>query len=285
MKRNLRFVISTRKLHPYLACLFLMCVFSLHTTEFALFEIQSASAEAIDPDLVLYFDYEDFDGDTVVEKSGRGYDGAINGKVTQSDDGQFGKAALFTAGSFLDLDGPNIKPEDIPTEGMSIVAWINVEAVSDMAIFNARAGDSTWLVHPEARGDGNYRWLNRSPGGTTIFDIRAGKNKANEWVHYAGTFSRADELAVLYIDGKNVGEEKARVGTPIAPDWDQGARVGFNIDDARPFTGLMDDLNVWKRGLTEEEVNVIMNDGFEGFLAVEAQDKLTTTWGRLKTSK
>ena len=47
----------------------------------------------------------------------------------------------------------------------------------------------------------------------------------------------------------------------------------------------MDDLNVWKRGLTEEEVNVIMNDGFEGFLAVEAQGKLTTTWGRLKTSK
>ena len=79
-------------------------------------------------DLVLYFDYEDFDGDTVVEKSGRGYDGAIQGKVTQSNDGKFGKAAHFASGSFLDLDGPNIKPDDIPTEGMSIVAWINVEA-------------------------------------------------------------------------------------------------------------------------------------------------------------
>ena len=67
MNRNLRFIISTRKLHPYLACLFLMCIFSLHTTEFSLFEIQSASAEAIDPDLVLYFDYEDFDGDRVVD--------------------------------------------------------------------------------------------------------------------------------------------------------------------------------------------------------------------------
>ena len=125
-------------------------------------------------------DYEDFDGDTVVEKSGHGYDGAINGKVTQSDDGKFGKAAEFTSGSFLDLDGPNIDPDHIPTEGMSIVAWIHVDVVTDMAIFNARAGDNTWLVHPEARGDGNYRWLNRSPGGTTIFDIRAGKNKANE---------------------------------------------------------------------------------------------------------
>ena len=285
MKWDLRFVISTYKLRPYLVCLFLICAFCLHTTGFPLFEIQNASAVVLDPDLVLYFDYEDFDGDTVVEKSGHGYDGEINGKVMQSDDGKFGKAAHFAAGSFLDLDGPNVDPDYIPTEGMSIVAWINVEAVSDMAIFNARAADSTWLVHPEARGDGNYRWLNRSPGGATIFDIRAGKNKANEWVHYAGTFSRADGLAVLYINGTNVGEEKARVGTPIAPDWGQGARVGFNIDDNRPFTGLMDDLNVWKRGLTEEEVNSIMDGGIDTFLAVEAQGKLTTTWGRLKTSR
>ena len=280
MKGNLISIISVSKLHPYLVCLLLIAALCLYTTV----EIQTASANILDPDLVLYFDYEDFDGDTVVEKSGHGYDGAINGKVTQSDDGKFGKAAEFTSGSFLDLDGPNIDPDHIPTEGMSIVAWIHVDVVTDMAIFNARAGDNTWLVHPEARGDGNYRWLNRSPGGTTIFDIRAGKNKANEWIHYAGTFSRAAGLAVLYINGKNVGEEKARVGTPIAPDWDSGARVGYNIDNNRPFAGLMDELNVWKRGLTEEEVNTIMNDGIEEFFAVEAQGKLATTWGKLKSN-
>ena len=279
MKRNLRSVIPISKLYLYLVCLLFTCALCLYTTGFA-------SAEPLDPDLVLYFDYEEFKGDTVVEKSGRGYDGAISGKVTQSDDGKFGKAAEFAATSFLDLDGPNIKEEDIPTEGMSVVAWIKVDNVTDMAIFNARAGDGTWLVHPEARGDGNYRWLNRGPNpNRTIFDIRAGNNKAKEWVHYAGTYSRADALAVLYINGKKVGEEKARLDTPIAGDWDQGARVGYNIDNNRPFAGLMDDLNVWKRGLTEEEVNMIMNDSVEEFLAVQARGKLATTWGKLKTSK
>ena len=249
------------------------------------YQVSGLSADVLDPDLVLYFDYEEFSGDTVVEKSGRNYDGTINGGVTQSDDGKFGKAAQFASGSFLDLDGPNINPDDIPTEGMSVVAWINVEAVADMAIFNARAGDDTWLVHPEARGDGNYRWLNRSAGSQVIFDIKAGKNKANEWMHYAGTFSREAGLAILYINGVNVGEEKARVGTPIAPDWDQGARVGYNIDNNRPFNGLMDELNVWKRGLMQEEVESIMNNGMTEHLAVEARGKLTTTWGRLKTSQ
>ena len=249
------------------------------------YQVSGLSADVLDPDLVLYFDYEEFSGDTVVEKSGRNYDGTINGGVTQSDDGKFGKAAQFASGSFLDLDGPNINPDDIPTEGMSVVAWINVEAVADMAIFNARAGDDTWLVHPEARGAGNYRWLNRSADSQVIFDIKAGKNKANEWMHYAGTFSREAGLAILYINGVNVGEEKARVGTPIAPDWDQGARVGYNIDNNRPFNGLMDELNVWKRGLMQEEVESIMNNGITEHLAVEARGKLTTTWGKLKTSQ
>ncbi len=249
-------------------------------------QISVISAAVLDPDLVLYFDYEEFAGDTVIEKSGRGYDGKIMGKVTQSDDGKFGKSGQFAVGSFLDLDGPNVNPDDIPTEGMSVVAWINVESIADMAIFNARAGDGTWLVHPEARGDGNYRWLNRGHNpGKTLFDIKAGTNKANEWVHYAGTFSREAGMAYLYINGNKVGEEKARLPDRIAGDWGLGARVGYNIDNNRPFTGLMDELNVWKRGLTEEEVNSIMNEGIELYLSVEARDKLATTWGKLKTSK
>lgn len=232
-----------------------------------------------DLDLIIYFDYEDFKGGAVLDKSGRGHDGLINGNVTQVDGGKRGKAAKFASGSFLDLDGPNIPKADIPTDGMSVVAWINVEQISDMAIFNARAGDATWLVHPEARGDGNYRWLLRGPGGATIFDIRAGKNKTNTWVHYAGTYSRQTKKGILYIDGEPVGE--ADGGTKIASDWDMGARVGFNIDNARPFTGLMDDLNVWKRGLTQDEVKAIMAGGPLP-QAIDAKSKLTTTWGRIK---
>ena len=79
---------------------------------------------------------------------------------------------------------------------------------------------------------------------------------------------------------KQVGAEDSRLDTPIADNWGQGARVGFNIDNKRPFTGLMDDLNVWKRGLTKEEVNMIMEDGVDAFLAVEAQGKLATDLGK-----
>ena len=45
-----------------------------------IFQISSLSADVLDPDLVLYFDFEEFKGGSVIEKSGRGYDGKINGK-------------------------------------------------------------------------------------------------------------------------------------------------------------------------------------------------------------
>ena len=127
-----------------------------------------------------------------------------------------------------------------------------------MAIFNARAADNTWLVHPEARSfvrDGNYRWLNRSPGGTTIFDIRAGKNKAKRMGALCGYIQSSRRLSRPFTSTEAMlGKRRLALARQSPPDWGQGARVGFNIDDNRPFNGLMDDLNIWKRGLTEEEV-------------------------------
>ncbi len=159
---------------------------------------------------------------------------------------------------------------------------MNVESLGgNHAIFNARASDETWLIHPEVRGgDGNFRWLLRTDGGTTIFDIRAGAAAAGEWVHFGGVYDSASGAA-LYINGEQVGDGPG--GSQIAGDWGLGARVGMNIDDARPFTGLMDDLSIWKRGLTAAEVAAVMDAGaMPGGAAVDASGKATTAWAILK---
>ncbi|GIX06561.1 MAG: hypothetical protein KatS3mg115_0964 [Candidatus Poribacteria bacterium] len=240
----------------------------------------TAAAQVVEPDLILYFDYEEIQGDIVPNRAGQGNNGVINGDIQLVDNGKIGKAARFARGSFIDLDGPNWPAELIPREGMSVLAWVNVDNLNDHhAIFNARASDATWVVHPELRSEGNFRWLLRSNGGTTIFDIRAGVAKAQEWIHFAGTYD-SNVGAVLYINGEKVGE--APGGGLIAEDWGMGARVGYNIDNARPFTGLMDELNIWKRGLTEEEVKRIMDLGPVP-TAVNPQGKLAITWGELKS--
>jgi len=228
-------------------------------------------------DLILYFDYEEEKGGIIADQSGRSYNGKINGNVKIIEDGERGNVAEFKASGFISLDVPSIAKEDIPLKGMSVLAWFNVENSGDQAIFNARSADGTWLIHPEVR-PAIYRWLLRSKGGT-IFDMRAGKPTFGKWTHYAGTYQRG-EGAVLYINGIEVG--KMDGDQDISNNWDQGARVGLNIDNARPFKGMMDELTVWKRGLTEDEVKEIVAKGMKGFLAVQPNGKLAIRWADLK---
>ena len=246
----------------------------------ALALLTACMAVAQDADLILYFDYEAIDGSTVVNKAGNGLDGAVNGQIDIVDGGKLGMAAQFAAGSYIDLDGPSWAADVTPREGMSVLAWVNVDSLGgDHAIFNARAADDTWLIHPEIRGgDGNFRWLLRSEGGNTIFDVRAGSAADSEWIHYAGVYDSGDG-AVLYINGVEEGVGPA--GADVAGDWGKGARVGYNIDNARPFTGMMDDLNMWKRGLTQEEVENIMEFGPLP-QAVDPNGKMATAWAAVK---
>jgi len=243
------------------------------------FLVSLSSIAAVDPDLIFYFPFESFDGKTALDQSGNKHNGTINGNIQIVDGGKFGKAAKFAMTSFIDMDGPSMPAEHIPKKAVTLCAWINCEKTGDHhAIFNARAGDSTWLIHPEARSEGNFRWLLRSDGGTTMFDIKAGEVNWGKWQHFAGVYDGRE--GILYVNGEEVNRIKA-TGT-IAKDWNSGARIGYNIDNARPFTGLMDELFLWKRALELTEIKKLMEIGGENFLAVSSLDSISTTWGRLK---
>jgi hypothetical protein len=207
-----------------------------------------------DPDIVIYYSFDEVT-DIVADQSGNGIDGVVNGEITLEPEGKRNGAAKFTTGSYLDLDGPSVPAELIPTSGITISAWCKCENTGGHhAIFNARASDATWVVHPEFRSEGNFRWLLRSYGGSTIFDMRAGTVTWDEWMHFAGMYDKAAGKAKLYIDGEVVQELNVANAPDIAGDWDSGARVGYNIDNARPFTGLMDMLFIFKRALLEDEL-------------------------------
>ena len=237
-------------------------------------------------ELVVYYAYEEIDAGWIRDLSGNGIDGQINGDVSL-DAGRDGQAGKFAQGSYLDLDGPGVPQGLIPTDGFTLTAWVNIENTGEHhAIFNARASDATWLIHPEVRNTSDqYRWLLRTSGGVTIFDVRAGAPVVSDWVHFAGTYSRADGVGILYIDGQEVGRETARIAdAPVAGDWGMGARVGFNIDNARPFTGLMDEFALWNDARSLDEIVDIMDNGPMGSdpTAVSREGKLATTWAEIR---
>ncbi|MCP4258931.1 MAG: LamG domain-containing protein [Planctomycetes bacterium] len=217
-----------------------------------------AGERAVDPSLVIYYDFDEV-SDIVADKSGKGHDGVVVGDVTAEADGKIGGAGNFATGSYLDLDGPSIPAEDIPTSAMTLAAWIKIANTGgDHEIFSARASDESWLIHPEPKSSGDIRWLLRSYGGTTIFQIRAGTVTWDEWLHFAGTYDKESAKAALYINGELIEEMDVADPADIAGDWDLGARVGLTIDDGRPFTGLMDEFRMYKRALSHDEVLEVM---------------------------
>jgi len=255
---------------------------------FMLVSITNVSADLLsDPDLTLYFSFDEV-SDIVLDQSGNGLDGVVNGDVTADSGGMRNGAAKFATGSFLDLDGPSVPPELIPTTGITISAWVKCENTGgDHAIFNARAADATWLVHPELKSGGDFRWLLRAAGGSGIFDIRAGKVTWDEWLHYCGMYDKASGRAALYINGELVHEQTISGAQEIAGDWDSGARVGYNIDNARPFTGLMDMLWIFRRSLSEGEIpKAMQGEAYPYALSPDPADGdiLQETWATVSWS-
>ena len=233
--------------------------------------------------LTFYYDFEEIKDGAIPDRSGNGLHGKIVGDVTL-DGGKVGKAARFKDGGYLDLNGPKVPKNLIPTKGFSLLAWVNVEADGDQAVFNAWAADNTWLIHPEVRpGGGIYRWTVRTDAGSTIGQVQKGKPVKNEWHHFAAIYDSVGGVATLYIDGDEVGKD-ARAGSKgktVNNNWDKGARVGINADNGRPFVGRMDEIGLWNEALAADQVKKYM-DGLPK-AAVDAKGKLASKWGRIKS--
>jgi hypothetical protein len=120
----------------------------------------------------------------------------------------------------------------------------------------------------------------RTNDNATLFEISNGKWVVGEWIHFAGTYSAADKLGVLYLNGQEIEKKAATAGKLL--DWSAGARIGMTVDNVRPFIGLIDDFCLFKRALKVDEVKAIMTGGPQIPSSVTNEDSLTTTWGDIK---
>jgi hypothetical protein len=219
-----------------------------------------------DPNLVIYYSYDSV-GAIVPDESGKGHNGTVCGDVSLVASGikWYGAAEFLgiwgPAGySYLDLDSPHYPAEDIPKSAVTLAAWCKCRKTGQHhAILSCRASDNTWVVHPQINDDGTFRWLLRAPGSVTIFNLNGvGTHGWDEWIHYGGTYDSAIGKGTLYINGELCAQIDVPVGQKIA-DWGTGARVGYNIDNARPFTGIMDEFYLFTRALSQAELSELLS--------------------------
>lgn len=250
---------------------------------FIVSSVLTTHAAVKDDGLILYFSFDSDKGGKIEDETGGGNDADIvDGAEIVTDEVVHGRGAILfeAAGDSVTVDSFKAL-EDY--QDNSFLFWVNFT--------KANSGGWDQIIAKKAPGS------DRSPGIWTCNRVPlhihyrfnpgnqgtgcAGPDGENdtfeigEWYHIAGVKDGAKLL--FYVNGKKVAE-------PAVPkEHLQGAEflyIGKTNYSAAKF--YLDDLYVYDRALDAGEVSEVM-DG--KLLPVEPNDKLTTTWGHVKTRR
>ena len=230
-------------------------------------QINSSVGQVITDGLVLYltFNEGDLEGETAKDVWGE-HDGTIVGdaKVVA---GKFGTALEFDgAGSYVEVPDH----EDLQLwERHTLEAWI----------FQTESRSSR-IIDKIGAGTANGPHLDTHPG-TTLRSCAgncistAVDYTLEEWHHAVVTFDEGE--VKLYLDGSLEGE--GSVASPLAGNA-LTLKVAADSNGQNLFMGIIDEVRVYNRALTEDEVN--QNMTAEGLAVTSHTDRLAVTWGAIK---
>ncbi|MFC1712425.1 LamG domain-containing protein [Candidatus Poribacteria bacterium] len=240
--------------------------------------------------LVLYFSFDDVNGDEVIDGSGNQNSGTMLGGA-EIVDGRVGKA--------IEIDGvtgrvevPNSDSLSIGANSLTIECWLKTTS-ADRHTYSriVSKGNFSWtpgyIFQLYSQGQPAISISDQSK----VAIYAAAKGAAvndGEWHHIAGVVDRENDEARLYIDGQ-LQENELPLGAAAANVKDIGDitcdnNLAFGSDDqqARELVeGLYDELRIWNRVLTDVEVQQAANGKMPG-AAVEPEGKLSITWAELK---
>ncbi len=230
---------------------------------------------AQDEHTVLLYTFKTGNGNTVKDLSDYGNDGKLMGP--KWGEGKPGGGLAFGGNGPRDfVEIPDSQSLDL-VEGLTVEMWLYLEAWSTAGGTGATK-ETTYKVGP--RSDKKVLLRMTTDAHAWGAAVVAGKTDMplRKWTHIAGTYDGKSGEGKIYIDGALDGEGK--IGGNITPNDD----VLWLGRGAGPFLeGRMDEVRISNIARSEAEIKELMNKGIEGVLAVQPQDKLTTTWGKLKT--
>jgi len=218
-------------------------------------------------------------GTTVRDSSANGNHGEMRGGSGKWVKGKFGNA-LELNGTTEYAEVPDAPSLDLK-EQVTMVCWFNWEGTGD--------GWQTFFSKgPMSGPNENWALFINSPSRHTHFCKNAGGARdcfnspvnafeAKQWVHAAATYD--GKIQITYLNGKEVA--KGNLSGKMVPN-DNYLGIGFREGSPHYWKGMLDDMAVFKRALSVDEVVGIMENGLDSLMAVHPDDKLADTWGKIK---
>jgi len=225
--------------------------------------------------LVAYWPFDDGSGTTAVDIVGGHHGTLVNGPMwTPPGDFKMGTGALKFDGT---NDVVSIQPFDVIGGGITLAAWMKPDSfgINDGRVISKAnewlADDHWWMLSTIASGgDMRLRFRLKTNDGQTVPTLIAtsGNLVIGEWHHWAATWDGTTMR--LYSNTVEAGS-MPKGGTAVATDPTVSVAIGSQPPDAhlpgneariiKYFDGVIDDVAVWNRALTPEELVTLWNDG------------------------
>ena len=238
---------------------------------FVVLLLASVSYAIDDPALVLYCPFEEAQGDITTDLASE-LVGQLN-NVEWSGDGKAGSCLKFTGtGSYVEF--PDDAILDI-TKEITMEAWIRPDQVqADSAILGRRT--------PGNAGGYCMQWTNAMVemwvdigGWKGTRGKQAMKPAIEEWHHIAGVFT-GDKI-IQYMDGE-VDTELDQAGSMGSVP--EVFRIGQAQTSLTSMLGLIDEVAIYSRALTADEIKTDMEKGV--MAPVSPLGSICITWGAIR---
>ena len=260
----------------------------------AMFVVLSATSYAdISDGLVSAWTFDGVDADDAFGNS----HGILHNGAEVIDDGYIGKA-LDVDGVEAYLEAPDVDAFDVMENAYSISAWMNVRAGRDHSAVVWKGVKVGWGSNFTARlctvSDTDMTW--------------GACNGSEGWFRTDGVYSTGEWTHITMVaDGENV---TGYVNTEIFPsaqnnprpvpapyvlfkenpfEMGVGRAVGGNHGNDSYLDGSIDEVYLYDRGLTEDEIAELAGGarppGVDSALGVDANGKVATAWGSLKAHR
>lgn len=216
-------------------------------------------------DIIAYYKFDDNLNNYV------GQYGTATSNNTTYVDGKSGKALLFNGST-----SKCIVPKDISVRGRSRVSvslWFNINSFGNKNVLYAEENKKTHFFRfgLEVLSTGNILGALRNfDSDATYKSIDGGSVSLQEWHFAVFTFDAHSQIAKLHVDGVLKGTV-ATSSDPI-PDTAPARTIsvgyfdGSSSSDTGVIDGMIDELCIWSKALTDAEVSELYNNGAGKFL-------------------
>lgn len=221
----------------------------------------------INDGLIGYWQFDETEGTTVLDRSGNSNHGLLINSTRR--DGIYGRAVELRGRDDSHVSIPGSVSLNSLTDQITVTAWVfpNV-APEGFKVIVSRQIDT--VLHPDQfylgfgpeNGGMHYKWhLGTDDGGTLREgDIYSGVPENNRWIHLAGTYDGS--IMRLYVDGIEIGNRPLTGNIRVD---DNPVTIGGEENGADPqvvdgeFEGLIDEVRIYNRALDASEIREIFN--------------------------